>query len=47
MIRLPAMIGIVLLLLAGCGRAGDLVRPQGGEDAPAPPGLETDPLYQF
>jgi predicted small lipoprotein YifL len=47
MIRLPAMIGIVLLLLAGCGRAGDLVRPQGSEGEPAPPGLETDPLYQF
>ena len=46
MTRLPAVVCIVLLL-AGCGRAGDLVRPPGGEDEPAPPGLETDPLYQF
>ncbi|MCY3702099.1 MAG: lipoprotein [Rhodospirillales bacterium] len=44
---LSAVFGIALLLLSGCGRAGDLVRPQGSEHDPAPPGLETDPPYQF
>ncbi len=36
-----------LLVLTGCGRAGDLVRPEGGENAPASPGLEIDSPYRF
>lgn len=36
-----------LLLLAACGRMGDIERPPAGPDDPGPTGFEENPIYRF
>ncbi len=45
--RWIAVLLALFLLVVACGRAGDLVRPEDSQGDPLPPGLETDPPYQF
>lgn len=37
----------LLLLLAACGRMGDIARPPAGPDDPEPAGFEENPIYRF